>query len=238
MDTSHFASLATFRAATYAALGRRRDALFALCDRLLTTGPVPSLPLLTIQPQHQRKWGSLYDALAAGWIGDAALEHLLSVHPLDGGEGIDAVAVSVWPRCDAPDQSRARALLPRLAPLGRGSPSSPVGRLSGSPRSASRGRAGQRRCACGDCAPRAYQRARRRADRGPSPAPADCGATALGPLRRRLRPRPAHGKRWETPPPPSWFACAPDAAFTATRPPNPGPVGPVGTATRSPVTRR
>jgi hypothetical protein len=72
MDTTHLTSLTPFRAAAYAAyaayaaFGRRRDALFEplfeLCDTLLTTGPVPSLPFLSIQPQHQRGWGSLYDA--------------------------------------------------------------------------------------------------------------------------------------------------------------------------------
>ena len=59
MDTTQLVSLATFRAAAYAALGRRRDALFEVCDPLLTTGPVPWLPLLSVQPQQQRRWGSL-----------------------------------------------------------------------------------------------------------------------------------------------------------------------------------
>jgi hypothetical protein len=102
MDTTpHLASLATFRASTYAAFGRRRDALFELCDTLLTTGSVPSLPVLSIQPQHQRRWGSMYDALAVGQIRGPTLEQLLDSHPVAGGEPIYAVDVSVWPRCDA-----------------------------------------------------------------------------------------------------------------------------------------
>jgi hypothetical protein len=109
MDPAHFASLAAFRAATYALFGRRRDALFALCDTLLTTGSVPSLPLLSVQPQHQRKWGSLYDALAVGEISTSSLERLLSRPPLADGEPIYAVDVSVWPRCDA-ETSPERAL--------------------------------------------------------------------------------------------------------------------------------
>lgn len=109
MDTSHLASLVAFRAEAYAAFGRRRDALFELCDTLLTTGPVPSLPLLSVQPQHQRHWGSLYDALAVGQIETPALERLLSRHPLAGGEPLYAVDVSVWPRCDA-ETSPGRAL--------------------------------------------------------------------------------------------------------------------------------
>jgi hypothetical protein len=90
MDTSQLASLASFRAAAYDAFGRRRDALFERCDTLLTTGSVPSLPLLSVQPHHQRRWGSLYDALAVGEISSRALEHLLASHPLAGGEPIRA----------------------------------------------------------------------------------------------------------------------------------------------------
>src|SRR5262245_55208054 len=101
MDTAHLAVLSAFRTAAYAAFGRRRDALFELCDTLLTTGPVASLPFLSIQPQHQRKWGSLYDALAVGQMDRPALEQLLAHHPLADGEPIYAVDVSVWPRCDA-----------------------------------------------------------------------------------------------------------------------------------------
>jgi hypothetical protein len=107
MDT--LTSLASFRAAAYAAFSRRQDALFELCDTLLTTGSVPSLPLLSVQPQHQRGWGSLYDALAVGEICPTRLESLLTEHPLVGGEPIYAVDVSVWPRCDA-ETSPERAL--------------------------------------------------------------------------------------------------------------------------------
>jgi hypothetical protein len=107
MDT--LTTLASFRAAAYAAFSRRQDALFELCDTLLTTGSVPSLPLLSVQPQHRRGWGSLYDALAAGEIGPSRLEQLLVSHPLAGGEPIYAVDVSVWPRCDA-ETSPERAI--------------------------------------------------------------------------------------------------------------------------------
>jgi hypothetical protein len=43
---------------------------------LLTTGPVSSLPALSVQPQQQRGWGSLYDALAVGEIRALCLEPL------------------------------------------------------------------------------------------------------------------------------------------------------------------
>jgi hypothetical protein len=99
MDT--LTTLASFRAAAYAAFSRRQDALFELCDTLLTTGPVSSLPLLSVQPQHRRGWGSLYDALAVGEVSVQRLERLLVSHPLASGEPIYSVDVSVWPRCDA-----------------------------------------------------------------------------------------------------------------------------------------
>jgi PAS domain-containing protein len=107
MDT--LTPLTSFRAAAYAAFSRRQDALFELCDTLLTIGPVPSLPLLSVQPQHRRGWGSLYDALAVGEVSVQRLEQLLVSHPLAGGEPIYAVDVSVWPRCDA-ETSPERAL--------------------------------------------------------------------------------------------------------------------------------
>jgi len=101
MNTTHPGSLTAFRAAMYAACGRQRDALFDLCDTLLTTGPVASLPHLSLQPQHRRAWGSLYDALAAGQTATTALETLLAAHPLADGAPIYAVDASVWARCDA-----------------------------------------------------------------------------------------------------------------------------------------
>src|SRR5258708_7228609 len=107
MDT--LTSLASFRTAAYGAFSRRQDALFERCDTLLTTGPVPSLPVLSIQPQQQRRWGSLYDAWAPGEISNPTLEPLFTRHPLVGGEPIYAVDVSVWPRCDA-ETSPERAL--------------------------------------------------------------------------------------------------------------------------------
>src|SRR5258708_16643633 len=77
--------IASFRAAAYAAFSRRQDALFELCDTLLTTGPIPSLPFLSVQPQHRRGWGSLYDALAAVTF---ARDHGLVVSIPGGGHNI------------------------------------------------------------------------------------------------------------------------------------------------------
>src|SRR5258708_32902601 len=101
MDTTHLASRAAVRTTAYGAFGRRRDALVELGDTLLTTGPVPALPLLSVQTHHQRRWGSRYEALAVGEISGRTLEQWLADHPVAGGEPIYAVAVSVWPRGDA-----------------------------------------------------------------------------------------------------------------------------------------
>jgi DDE superfamily endonuclease len=172
MEATHLASLAAFRAAAYTACGRRGDALFELCDTLLTTGPVSSLPLLSVQPQHQHGWGSLSDALAVREIRATCLESLLTQRPLAGGEPLYAVDVSVWPRCDA-ETSPGRALYYHSSR-----------HSAGQPIVAGRGvfldRAG-RLCAgeldgASPCAaavsPRERQCCRRRADRGPCPAAA------------------------------------------------------------------
>jgi hypothetical protein len=59
--------------------------------------------VLSVQAQHQRRWGSLYryDALAIGAINRCALEDALAIQSLVDGEPIYAVDVSVWPRCAA-----------------------------------------------------------------------------------------------------------------------------------------
>ncbi len=67
MDTPDpLAPLRAFRDALYACFDRRADALVELADAVLATGPVPSLPPLSLVPLHRRRWGSVYDALAAG----------------------------------------------------------------------------------------------------------------------------------------------------------------------------
>jgi hypothetical protein len=98
-------SLRAFRDSLYRCFEQRADALFELTDALLTAGPVPSPPHLSLQAVHRRGWGSLYAALSMGRADEAGLQDLLSRHPLEGGEPrhppIYAVDVSVWPRCDA-----------------------------------------------------------------------------------------------------------------------------------------
>jgi hypothetical protein len=99
--TSPFCELRAFRAELHACLLRRADALFDLCDALLCAEVIPSLAHLSLQPPHQRGWGSTYAALAHGRVDLQALGNLLARYPLHDGEPIYAVDVSTWPRCDA-----------------------------------------------------------------------------------------------------------------------------------------
>src|SRR5215210_1992741 len=94
-------TLRQFRAGAYDCFGARRDALFELLDAATVAGLVPSLAYLCLPPVHRRRWGSLYDALAAGDIDAPALRELVARYPLDDGQPIYAVDTSVWPRDDA-----------------------------------------------------------------------------------------------------------------------------------------
>ncbi len=89
------------RADLYACFGHRRDALYDLLDAIASAGPRPSVAHLSLAPMHQRGWGSLYAALRHGELDVAALRAVLLRHPLEGGQPVYAVDVSVWPRCDA-----------------------------------------------------------------------------------------------------------------------------------------
>lgn len=94
--------LRAFRERLHASCGRRADALFELTDAVLTSGPVYSLPHLSLAAAHRRGWCSLYAALSKGRIDPEALAGLLPRHHPDGSATpVYAVAVSPWPRCDA-----------------------------------------------------------------------------------------------------------------------------------------
>ena len=58
--------LGAFRAELHACFTRRADALFELGDALLCADAFPSLPHLSLQPAHQRGWGSVYAAWSVG----------------------------------------------------------------------------------------------------------------------------------------------------------------------------
>jgi DDE superfamily endonuclease len=96
------ARLRAFRAELYGCCTRRADALVDLTDALLSaSGPVASLPQLSLEPAHRRGWGSTYAALAHGRMDTERLRELLAGYPLAGGQPIYAVDLTTWPRCDA-----------------------------------------------------------------------------------------------------------------------------------------
>jgi hypothetical protein len=89
-----------FRSALYGCATRRADAWFELCDALLVTERLVSLPHLSLEPLHRRGHGSLYAALRHGEVAAERLRELLAAH-LPGGPPVFAVDPTVWPRCDA-----------------------------------------------------------------------------------------------------------------------------------------
>jgi len=101
MPTLPLARLGQFRAELHACFPRRADALFELGDALLCAPAVPSLPHLSLEPVHQRGWGSAYAALARGRIDSERLRDLLVSVLSDTGPLVFAVDVTTWPRCDA-----------------------------------------------------------------------------------------------------------------------------------------
>jgi hypothetical protein len=62
------AALRAFRGEVHGCLPRRADALFELGDAVLTAGPAPSLPHLSLEPVFRRGWGMVYQGLAAGRV--------------------------------------------------------------------------------------------------------------------------------------------------------------------------
>jgi hypothetical protein len=101
MPTSPLVRLGAFRAELHACFTRRADALFELGDALLCTEAFPSLPPLSLEPVHQRGWGSAYAALARGEVDAERLRDLLAGSLPEADPLVFAVDVTTWPRCDA-----------------------------------------------------------------------------------------------------------------------------------------
>lgn len=97
--------LCAWREALYGCTTRRSDALFELCDAVLSAGSVPSPPHLGLAPIHRRGWGSLYAALSKGKIDAEMLRDVLARHPMACEDHdrapVYAVDATSWPRCDA-----------------------------------------------------------------------------------------------------------------------------------------
>ena len=81
-------TLGAFRQALYHCFPRARDALFEVADALLTAGPARSFVELSEAPTCQRRWPSLYAALADGRVDRDALRRLCAraapLPPLSG----------------------------------------------------------------------------------------------------------------------------------------------------------
>ena len=101
MPTFPLARLGGFRSELHACFTRRADALFELGDALLCAQAIPSLPHLSLEPVHQRGWGSIYAALARGRIDTERLRDLLASSLPPADPLVFAVDVTTWPRCDA-----------------------------------------------------------------------------------------------------------------------------------------
>jgi hypothetical protein len=96
--------LVRFRQDFYQSLQVRADALFELTDAVLCcAGPVGSLAELSLEPEHRRGHGGLYDGINAGRIEIARLRRTLTGLPIPrvGGQIVLAVDVSAWMRPDA-----------------------------------------------------------------------------------------------------------------------------------------
>jgi hypothetical protein len=110
--------LVAFREEFYLSLVKRRDALFELCDAVLcASGPVTSLPELSLEPVHRRGHGSTYAALSAGRVEVMRLCRSLAGLTLprsSGGQLRLAVDVTPWPRPDAECSPGPGALSPAV----------------------------------------------------------------------------------------------------------------------------
>jgi len=101
MNTPEMEALRAFRHAIYTLLGCRRDALFEILDAVLSASSLETPAHLSLAPNCQRGWGSLYDALNAGTMDLTRLERLVASYPLEPQTMWFAIDASVWPRCDA-----------------------------------------------------------------------------------------------------------------------------------------
>ena len=102
MASTETGPLLAFRRDLYATFSSWADALFELTDALLcASGPVTSLPGLSLEPEFSRSHGSLYKALERGSIDENAFRRLLVANRPDNWPMVFAVDASTVERCDA-----------------------------------------------------------------------------------------------------------------------------------------
>jgi DDE superfamily endonuclease len=101
MKRESLLSLLAFREGVYQQFSRHADALFEILDALLALPSATAPAHMVLLPGFQRRWGSIYDALAAGRINTTGVEDLVANYPLEDGESVYAVDSSTWLKCDA-----------------------------------------------------------------------------------------------------------------------------------------
>lgn len=100
MDCNTFSTLTDFRQQLYACLGNGRDALFNVCDALLTETQARSFVELSLSPCFARQWPSLYQAVQNACPDRNALRRLFAAQvsvPAPGQRlvlGIDASSIA------------------------------------------------------------------------------------------------------------------------------------------------
>jgi hypothetical protein len=97
--------LSGFREEFYRCLTARADALFELTDAALCAeGPVTSLVELSLEPEHRRGHGSLYDSLNQGRVDIGRFRNVVARQQIprcDDGRIMLAIDISHWLRPDA-----------------------------------------------------------------------------------------------------------------------------------------
>src|SRR5919202_6070081 len=114
-------TLDDFRRALYACFTRAGDALFEVCDALLTAPGARSFVELSEAPGFQRRWPSLYAALADGRIDRPALCQLFARHlprPAPGGRLVLGLDTSPIHRPEAPTLADRTLVYAPTAPAG------------------------------------------------------------------------------------------------------------------------
>src|ERR1700720_3660667 len=90
--------LAGVRRGVYRGLWGGGGALFETMEAVLTAGPVPSLPYLSLEPVLRRGHGMVYQGLARGRIDEEALRELLVAWRPRDWPLVFAVDASTYPR--------------------------------------------------------------------------------------------------------------------------------------------
>src|SRR5260370_28448305 len=80
----HFNTLGSMRQQMYVCFERSRDALFNLCDALVSEQQARSLPDLSLSVFFQRRWPSVYEALQDGRINVERLREVCVQALLEG----------------------------------------------------------------------------------------------------------------------------------------------------------